>query len=151
MGHRGYFGIGVYCPKTEQNVGTLWRSATLYGADFIFTVGRRYEKQASDTMQAWRHIPLWNFVDFADLNDHLPCACPIVCVEQYVNAHDLRGFVHPERAAYLLGAEDSGIPESILDGRYVVQIPSLLPQCANVAVAGSIVLYDRFVKGTNGQ
>jgi len=24
---RGYFGIGIYLPKTETNLGTLWRSA----------------------------------------------------------------------------------------------------------------------------
>jgi hypothetical protein len=34
---RGYFGIGIYHGKTEENIGTLWRSAYAYGADFVFT------------------------------------------------------------------------------------------------------------------
>jgi tRNA G18 (ribose-2'-O)-methylase SpoU len=144
---RGYCGIGVYHPKTAENIGTLWRSAMLYGADFIFTVGRRYEKQASDTMKAWRHIPLWNFMDFDELREHLPYESDLVCVELAEGAFDLRTYVHPERAVYLLGAEDYGIPANILEGRQVVQVPAMLPHSANVAVAGSLVLYDRFVKG----
>ena len=144
---RGYCGIGVYYPKTVENVGTLWRSATLYGANFIFTIGRRYRQQASDTLKTWRHVPLWTFRDFAELREHLPYDARLVCVELSERAQDLRVFVHPERAVYLLGAEDHGIPESLLADQVIVQIPSLLPQSANVAVAGSIVLYDRFVKG----
>jgi tRNA G18 (ribose-2'-O)-methylase SpoU len=144
---RGYFGIGVYHPKTEQNIGTLWRSATLYGASFIFTVGRRYEKQASDTTQSWRHIPLWHFFDWDELREHIPYDCPLVCVELSDNAFDLRTFIHPERAIYLLGAEDHGVPEHILAGRPTVQIPCPQPYSMNVAVAGSLVMYDRFVKG----
>lgn len=31
---RGYYGIGIYHPKTTENVGTLWRSAHNFGADF---------------------------------------------------------------------------------------------------------------------
>lgn len=36
---RGYFGIGVYHSKNADNIGTLWRSAAIFGADFIFTNG----------------------------------------------------------------------------------------------------------------
>lgn len=46
---RGYFGVAVYRPKTEANIGTLWRSATAYGAAFLATVGQRHQRQASDT------------------------------------------------------------------------------------------------------
>ena len=24
---RGYFGIGIHCPKVTNNIGTLWRSS----------------------------------------------------------------------------------------------------------------------------
>jgi len=145
---RGYYGIGVYHPKTEANIGTLWRSASIYGAAFIFTIGRRYEKQASDTMQSWRHIPLWNFEDMDDARDHLPYDCPLVAVELDDRAHDLRNYIHPERCIYLLGAEDHGLPPDVLAAcHHVLQIPAPTPFCLNVATAGSIVIYDRFVKG----
>ena len=47
---RGFFGVGIENTKTHQNIGTLWRSASIMGASFMFTIGKRYKKQASDTM-----------------------------------------------------------------------------------------------------
>ncbi len=35
----GYFGIGIYGPKMTKNIGTLWRTADIFGADFMFTIG----------------------------------------------------------------------------------------------------------------
>lgn len=119
----------MYHPKTTENIGTLWRSAHNFGADFIFTIGKRYQKQASDTTKASRHIP------------H---GCQIVFVEQTEGARNLKDAVHPETAAYVLGAEDYGVPEDLMRGYQKVQIES--PMCLNVAVAGSIVMYDRKVK-----
>lgn len=34
--------MAVYHPKTSTNVGTLWRTADLMGADFLCTIGRRF-------------------------------------------------------------------------------------------------------------
>ena len=69
---RGFFGIGVWHPKHEINIGGLWRSACCFGAAFVFTVGRRYRNQPSDTLKAVRHIPLVEYVDVEDLIWHLP-------------------------------------------------------------------------------
>lgn len=138
---RGYCGIGVYHPKTSENIGTLWRSAHNFGANFIFTIGARYKSQPSDTTKAPRHIPLYNYKDFEDFRTHLPKECELVFVEQAEGARDLSSTVHPESAAYILGAEDYGVPEEVMRGYRKVQIES--PMCLNVAVAGSIVLYDR--------
>ena len=104
---RGYCGIGIYNGKTEVNVGTLWRSAYCFDADFIFTIGKRYKKQASDTVQAHRHIPLWHFDTFEDFHKHIPYDCQLVGVELCDGAKQLETFVHPERAIYILGQEDS--------------------------------------------
>ena len=30
---RGYFGIGIYGPKMTKNIGTLWRTADIFGAE----------------------------------------------------------------------------------------------------------------------
>lgn len=143
MSARGYFGIGIAGPKTASNVGTLWRSAYQLGADFIFTVGARYPRQASDTVKAWRHVPLWRFdtrEEFAIPND-----CQLVAVE--MGGRSLASFVHPERAMYVLGAEDHGVPKWVLDRAvHVVSIESVRAQSFNVAVAGSLVMHDRMRK-----
>ena len=144
---RGYFGIGIYQTKTEVNVGTLYRSAYLMGASFIFTIGKRYKRQASDTPNAMKHIPLFEYLDFNEFKNNTPKDCKIICIELDNKAIDLTEFKHPERCIYLLGAEDNGIPEAIYKNYDTIKIPTLKPQSMNVSVAGSIVMYDRYLKG----
>ena len=144
---RGFFAVGIYRTKTEPNIGTLWRSANLYGAAFVFTVGRRYNSQASDTMATPKHTPLFHFDSIADLREHLPWSCPLVGVELDARSQPLSSYEHPERAAYLLGAEDEGLPPRVLSVCHnVVQIEAEQPWSLNVAVAGSLVVYDRHIK-----
>lgn len=144
----GFFGVAVYHPKTAANVGTLWRSATAYQASMIATVGpRRYEYQSSDTSKTHNSMPLIKFGDIDDLIGHLPFGCALVGVELSDRAKSLTDFWHPDRALYLLGAEDHGIPDAVLDKcHHVVQIPSPVTWSLNVGVAGSLVLHDRFLK-----
>lgn len=143
---RGYFGIGVFHPKHSQNIGGLMRSAAAFGASFAFTVGRRYDRQASDTPDAARHVPLYHYLTLKDLVEHLPKSCPLVGVELAEGALPLDRFVHPERACYLLGAEDHGLTPSALSVcHHTVVIPSA-KHCLNVASAGTVVLYDRVTK-----
>lgn len=142
---RGYFGIGIFHGKNKQNIGTLWRSANILGADFIFTIGKRYEKQCTDTMNTPRHIPLFNYLTYEDFMEHIPYNCPIVAIELDENSVPIKDYKHPERCVYLLGAEDHGIPKDILGKcRDIVQLPG--DRCMNVSVAGSIVMFDRVNK-----
>lgn len=142
---RGYFAIGILGNKTPENLGTLWRSANVYGAAFIFTIGRRYPKQCSDTLATPRHVPLFEYKTFDDLLGNRPYDCPIIGIEQSNSSVSIIDYKHPERAIYLLGAEDNGIPEKVqAKCQAVIHIP--LPTCINVAVAGSTVLYDRLSK-----
>lgn len=144
---RGFFAVGVYHSKTEQNIGTLMRSAYLYGAAFVFTVGRRYKRQASDTVNATAHIPLFHFDTIDDLIGHLPNSTPLVGVELDPRGEKLHEFKHPERAVYLLGAEDHGLPQPVIDKCHsLVEVAAVEAQSMNVATAGSIVIYDRHVK-----
>lgn len=144
---RGFFGVGVYHPKTEKNIGTLMRSAYLYGAAFVFTVGSRYKRQASDTPNTTMHIPLFHFDDVEALVNNLPNACPLVGIELDPRGQQVQEFAHPDRAAYLLGAEDNGLPQKVIDRcHFLVEIPTVRPQSMNVATAGSIVLHDRHIK-----
>jgi tRNA(Leu) C34 or U34 (ribose-2'-O)-methylase TrmL len=145
---RGYFSIGVWHPKCEANIGTLWRHAYLFGAAMIFTVGARYRKQQTDTLCTANHVPLMHFETLEDLHAHLPENCSMVAVEMCEKAKPLRTFTHDERALYLLGAEDRGLPEEVLTKahrRVYIECPT--DRSMNVAVAGSIIMYDRYLKG----
>ena len=141
---RGYCGIGIFQPLHATNVGTLFRSAYAFGADFVFTIGRKYRKQASDTPNTPAHLPCYHYLSFDEFKKNLPEGARLVLVETEEGARDLPGFIHPERAVYLLGAESGGIPKRFLTEGQVVKIPTDF--CLNVSTAGSITLYDRVAK-----
>lgn len=145
MSGRGYFEIGIHHSKTPANVGTLWRSAFQLGAAGIFTIGKRYPRQASDTVKAFRHVPLREHADFDAFMAALPYDCQLVGVE--MGGRSLEKFTHPERACYLLGAEDHGLPPEVIKRCvHVVSIPAMRTESFNVAVAGSLVMWDRQTK-----
>jgi tRNA G18 (ribose-2'-O)-methylase SpoU len=145
MTTRGFFGIGIDNAKTQQNIGTLWRSAAILGASYIFTIGHRYKKQASDTMKTWRDIPLFSYDSFDDFYKTIPYSCQLIGVELDASSIPISDFHHPERAIYLLGAEDHGLTRKALDRCHkLIQLPG--DYCMNVSVAGSIVMYDRHAK-----
>ena len=140
-----FFGIGVYQPKTSHNIGTLWRSAYSLGASFIFIVDGKYVPQASDTLKTWSKIPFYKYEDFDHLYNSLPHSTQLVGVEIDQNSSPIQSFVHPARAAYLLGAENNGLPEKVLNRcHHLIQLPG--EHSLNVAVSGSLVMYDRIVK-----
>lgn len=142
---RGFFGIGIENIKAKANYGTLFRSAQVFGADFIFTIGNRFKPQSSDTMKSFRHIPTFSFDDFRDFNTHRPYNCPLVGVELQTNATPLDEFMHPRQACYILGAEDHGLsPQAQEHCQRIIVLPG--KRSLNVSVAGSIVMYDRIIK-----
>jgi len=141
----GYFGIGVYQVKRSQNVGMLWRSAYQLGAAFLFTTGTRYKPQSDDVFKSWRHVPLFRYDTFEQMVDAAAYSCMLVGVE--IGGESLPDFVHPTRAVYLLGAEDGGLPNEIAAQCHrVISIPAVRLASYNVAVAGTLVMYDRMVK-----
>lgn len=144
---RGYAAIGIESPKTADNVGTLWRSAHLFGAAFLFTINTRTTKQVTDTLKAERHVPMFHYSSVDDWLAHLPLDVMVVGVEMHEKATQLPSFKHPQRAVYVLGAEDSGLSEDVVKAcAHIIQIPT--ERSLNVATAGSIVLYDRVAKYT---
>jgi tRNA G18 (ribose-2'-O)-methylase SpoU len=149
MSARGYFEIGVYHPKTRTNVGTLWRSAFQLGAAGVFVIGRRYKKQASDTVKTPRHIPLREYDSFDLWRATRPHGALLVGIE--MGGELLEGFVHPPQAVYLLGAEDHGLPEQVLEQcDRIVSLSSVRTDSYNVAIAGALVMYHRCF-GRGGQ
>lgn len=142
---RGYFGVGIEGVKLECNIGTLFRTAHILGASFVFTVGRRYKMQSSDTTKAWRSIPLYHHPDFDSFFASIPKGCRLVGVELHERSKPIKNYIHPERAVYLLGAEDGGLSgKAIKRCHEMIQIPG--KHCLNVSTAGSIVIYDRMHK-----
>ena len=60
------------------------------------------------------------------------------------DAVELPSFRHPLRAAYVLGPEGGSLsPEMMARCEFIVKIPIHI--CINVAMAGSLVMYDRMI------
>jgi tRNA G18 (ribose-2'-O)-methylase SpoU len=139
-----YFEIGVYQPRSDLNIGTLWRSAFQLGAAGIFTIGREYRHQPSDTSKAPYQIPMRAYKTLEEFLQARPVGAELVGVE--IGGEPLAGFQHPERAIYLLGAEDSGLPQkALLHCNHAVSIETVRSASYNLAVAGSIVMYHRLI------
>jgi tRNA(Leu) C34 or U34 (ribose-2'-O)-methylase TrmL len=142
MAHRGYAAIGLSNPKNDINVGSVMRAAGCLGVSIVMTTGRRYKRAATDTMAAYKRIPLMR-VD--DLRTAIPFDCVPVAVDIIDGAVDLETYKHPERAFYIFGPEDGTLGRTVTGFcRDVVKINT--NGCLNLAMAVNVVLYDRHVK-----
>jgi tRNA G18 (ribose-2'-O)-methylase SpoU len=88
-----YFSIGICNYKHECNIGTLFRSAYAFNANFVFTIGRKYKVQASDTCNTIKQIPYFHYLDSQDFIKHLPKGCEPICIEIKEGAPTLEQFV----------------------------------------------------------
>lgn len=139
---QGYFEIGIYFPRTAENIGTLWRSAYQLGASGIFVIGPKPRRQPSDVVQAEKRIPMRHFADFDAFLAARPVGAELVGVE--MGGEALSGFTHPARALYLLGSESNGLPCPVMQKcDKLVEIESVNYPSYNVAVSGSLVMYHR--------
>ena len=96
------FSIGIYQTKTALNVGCLMRSAYNFGASMVFTIGKRYRHESSDTVHAFKNIPLIHFENYDDFIQHLPMDWVPVGIELHATSENLMTFNHPKRAVYIL-------------------------------------------------
>ena len=141
----GYFGIGVLNSKNQANVGTLWRSAFQLGAQFMFTIGTRYRHAPTDTVRAVQRIPLFECDDWTDFAAFAPRGAKWVAIE--MGGTPLEEYEHPLNAVYILGSEDSGLPKSVFRACHdVVSLRAENYASFNVAIAGSLIMYDRQTK-----
>jgi len=141
----GFFGIGILNIVNDFNIGTLWRSAYILGAAFIFTVNKKYKPQSCDVTKAWTKIPLYHYRSVDELKSNLPHSTKLIGVEMGEQSIPLDRFEHPLRAVYLLGNERRGLSDKHL--QVCESVVSLAGNFSlNVAVAGSIVIYDRVSK-----
>ena len=89
---------------------------------------------------------MWRHADWNAFSEAQPFGALLVAVEMGGES-SLEEFEHPERAVYLLGAEDTGLPESVVRACHRhVTLPVERYESFNVAVAGAIVMYDRLAK-----
>lgn len=140
----GFCGIGVFMPKTKENIGTLIRSAKMFGADFVFMIGERYTSQCS-AVKLDNKMPIFYFKDFKTFCECMPPVDYYVCIELTDNSKKLQEFNHPQKGIYILGSEDSGLPKEILESERCRFVEIDGDSSLNVAVAGSIVLHDRYI------
>ncbi len=133
----------------EHNVGSLVRTAHAVAATEVVLVGSRvWNVEAARTAELYTdilHLP----DDPQVFLDHLEAGnWNLVAVELDPRSVNLFEARYPERPCFLLGAELGGVPPELLDAAsIVVQIPQwgLVPSL-NLAVAGSIVVYDHLAK-----
>ena len=132
----------------EHNVGTLVRTAHAVAAEEVILVGdREWNVEAARTSELYTELTMLPDADafLAHLERH---GRQLVAVELDRRAVNLFEARYPERPCFLVGAELGGIPDELLDrARLVVQIPQwgLVPSL-NLAVAGSVVVYDYLAK-----
>lgn len=147
---RGFAAIALHRPKSDGNVGGAVRAAGVFGAKLVVVGASRPAAKGrierTDPRSTHRHIPI-QFLP--DVLDGIPHDCMVVAVEIDKHAQLLPEFEHPERAYYVFGAEDVGLPMEILRVcDYLVCIPG---GSLNLAAAVNVVLYDRVAKrGLNG-
>lgn len=149
--------IGLVNPKSPTNVGAVMRAAGCYSVDQVIYTGIRYDramKLNTDTKNISANIPLKGVVDLLDnINIHNNLASnehdhiKVVCIDLIEGATPLPNFVHPEKALYIFGPEDSTIKQSIINqADAVVYVPTI--GCMNLAATVNVVLYDRLAKST---
>jgi tRNA G18 (ribose-2'-O)-methylase SpoU len=142
---RGFFGVGVEGISKGANLGSLVRSTHAFGGSFFFTLSTILDLEgvrASDTSDAFDHLPFYNFRGLEDLV--LPQGSALVGIELTPDAVDLPSFRHPVRATYILGPEMGSLSPGVQERcDFIVKIPTKF--CVNVGVAGAIILYDRLI------
>ncbi len=139
------FAVAAWEISKEHNVGTLVRTAHAAAAAEVILLGdREWNVEAARTAENYTEIVQLPAEPDA-LRRHLArSGWTLVAVELAEGSVSLFDASYPERPCFLLGAELGGIPDELIaDAGLVVQIPQwgLVP-CLNLAVAGSIVIYD---------
>ena len=145
---KGYACIGLFNPKTPENVGSVMRAAGCYGAHSVFYTGKRYalaKQFCTDTNNKHLDIPL---ISAEDLQSIVPLDCVPVAVELAKGAKSLVDYKHPPRAFYIFGPEDNSLKKHITDFcRDTIYVPT--NGCMNLAATVNVILYDRMAKGEN--
>lgn len=113
------FGICLYEPKLESNLGVLVRSAYCFGASFICTIGHRYKRHAGDTVNAKENVPVFHYDLFSDFVRLRPKDYVVTAVETW-GTTDIRDYTHCRKEIYVFGGEDRTLPEEVKKFCFIV-------------------------------
>ena len=83
---KGFCCIGLFNPKTPENVGSVLRAAGCYGVNTVFYTGVRYDRAkefVTDTKKVHQKIPL---IGIEDLKQVIPLGCTPVAPSSRVTA-----------------------------------------------------------------
>jgi len=142
------FSVAAWNISKEHNVGSLIRTAHATAASEVILAGTRdWNVEAARTSELYTHLVHVD-TESALLERVRRQGRRLVAVELDERAVSLLDAVYPEHPCFLLGAELGGVPETLLDeAELIVRIPQwgLVPSL-NLAVAGSIVIYDYLAK-----
>ncbi len=132
----------------EHNMGGLVRTAHAAALEEVVFVGTpEWNVEAAKTAELYTSVTELN--DASSLLDHCrQRRWTPVAVELDPRAVSVFDASYPERPCFMLGAELRGLPDELLDAaELIVQIPQwgLVPSL-NLAIAGSIVIYDFLAK-----
>ncbi len=166
-------------PKNRANLATTIRSGQNFGVNTIFVVGGFVKDQYKGNIHKFSHqmntqdgvanVTLIYFNCLSEFLQHLPAQTTLVIVESIGHSSDLRDFVHPNNATYMLGREAKGITKFDVDeiqqyfkclnqdmpeqyiGKHektahLAFVKIATPQSLNLGVCASIVMYDRHSK-----
>jgi len=142
------FAVAAWNISKEYNVGSLIRTAHATAAAEVLLVGDRdWNVEAARTSELYTSII--HLADIEAFQAHLEARqWQLVAVELHHRAVSLFDAEYPGRPCFLVGAELGGVPDELLaSATAVVQIPQwgLVPSL-NLAVAGSLVVYDYLAK-----
>lgn len=151
-------GVLLINPKFPHNVGAAIRAASIFGAEMLRWVGSRVEDPTSEVggriprEERMREYASVDWAWYAGMgtcvdvfSDAMGGVVTPVCVELDPCSEALPDFIHPERAIYVFGPEDGGVPKGIRNACHrFVSIPS--KSCLNLGAAVNVVLYDRCSK-----
>lgn len=136
--------IAGWNTSKEYNVGSLVRTAHAAAAQEVILVGEReWNVEAAKTSELYTDVTI--LPDAEAFLQHLADRrMQLVAVELDPRSVNLFDAEYPDRPCFVVGGERETLPEVLLDAaELIVELPQwgLVP-CLNLAVAGSIVLYD---------
>lgn len=141
-------GLVLINPKYSHNLAAAIRAASCFGISRLIWTGARVDPGPLDRLPREERMKGYRDVSWSHHErpfDHFRSDMIPVCVELLENSEPLTTFAHPDRALYIFGPEDGGVPQVYrrLCHRFVhIQAH----HCLNLAAAINVVLHDRKAK-----
>jgi len=134
-----HFSLAIIGGKYRENLGHIMRLALNFGASGIYLVGCKYTRQAADTVNTARTIPVVECDELPEI-----VGAKSVYLELSPGATPLPRYKHPKQALYIIGPEDGSC--EVQEGADCVEVATV--GSMNQAQAVAVLLYDRVAKST---